>query len=75
MDACSESGPMRARDRVPYALHAANHGMAGPGHAVGSAYAGSMSAGGIERKASLPDGAVDRALWSWSACQKSEVGW
>ena len=36
---------MRALARVPYALHAANHGTAGPGRAVGSVCAGSVQAG------------------------------
>ena len=73
-EACSKSGPLRARARVLYALHAANHGMADPRHAAGSTCAGGVSAGGFGRGASLPDGAVDLALRSWSECQKSEVG-
>ena len=44
---------MRARARVPYALHAANHGMAGPGRAVGSVCAGSVQAGLSAKRAYL----------------------
>ena len=44
---------MRARDRAPYALHAANHGMAGPGRAVGSVCAGSVQAGLSAKRAYL----------------------
>ena len=44
-----------------YALHAADHGMAGPGHAERGECAGSVSAGGFGRGASSPAGAADGA--------------